>query len=105
MRMIPLSVFAQKMHVAYMTAWKSYTRGWLKGSHHGENGITVPENLLPNKIDDAIEVVNLAEYNRRKGAAYHQARLNFMDGKIHDSFRNSVGPLKVLIFEKEESIE
>lgn len=103
MGMVSLSLYAQKMNIAYMTAWKWYKSGRLEGSCHGPDGIMVPEELLPSKIDDAIEVINLAEYARRNNIEYHQARLDFLAGKIPNSFHSPGRSLMVMIFEKEES--
>ncbi|MHA1638315.1 MAG: hypothetical protein ACTSUO_02745 [Candidatus Thorarchaeota archaeon] len=100
--MLPLSEYARKMRVTYLTAWRWFKKGLLDGSKQDENGVRVPELLVPENIERAEEVITLAEYARRVGEPYFRVKASFLDGEIPSSYRNPGGTMHVLIFSEEK---
>ena len=87
MTVISLSKYAKIMRVAYPTAWRWFKQGLLKGSKKEKTGIMVPDSLLPEGIEKATDVIDLAEYARRVNEPYHRVRFRFLDGNIPASYK------------------
>ncbi len=101
--MLSLSEYARKLRVTYLTAWRWHKKDLLDGSIKDEKGVSVPESLVPENIEQAEEIITLAEYARRIDEPYHRVKVSFLDGEIPSSYKNPGGSMHVLIFKEEKN--